>query len=850
MSLTLLGAMQLSGQQNLTPENYAQWHYLGSGASTPNAQWLTYFKKYPEADTLFLKKLPTGKIESYPGAAQHMFTDDGKFFIVIQGGLMTIRNLVSGSKKEVKSKGYLMAASAKSIVVHQPEKGIIEVYDLQGTIRFALEDVYEVKINHSGRQIAMVHAGSEDKSIMLSVLNYRGLPVTKSILTVRSGTIQMIEWSKQGKQLACYGSGGENSAAKIVYINLTKNKAVVKELSFKSLKLSSAKFVTSSGLFISDDGERVFFDVGDSAVNAEKQEAQDTSANEPLIWKSDANKPFEQSVPAGRIERRWVWHVRTGETRAVESLSQPNSALSGDHKYALLFNTSQFSPAFKYNGEFNDYYLMNLLSGQKELIVNKLPYERDYIGLSPAGKYMNYFKDGDWWTYDIKNKRHRCITTGIKDNFSEPHYDKPGTKVINPIGGWSAADKEIYIQGEYDIYLIKPDGSGYKRITNGSASHTRFRIFDDGTVVSNGSKTAGFSPKIIEEDNVIIHAINTRTLEEAIYIYNRLSGLALLKSGRKHYYSIRKLEHQQQWIFFESDFDQPAVLYVSSKDKEAKKIAQANVQQKKFHWGKSELIHYKVDTDSLNGALFYPAGYIPAKRYPMIVVVYEKLSNNLHKYSMPSATTDNGVNIANFTLNGYFVLCPDIVYEINEPGSSALNCVTAAVKQALSGRNIDSLKLGIIGHSFGGYETAFIIGQSKLFKAAVSGAPITDLKSYYLSLTAAGQPNLDKFERYQFRITSPFTDKGYTLNSPVNFASQMDTPLLLWAGGQDPVVSASQSIALQTALWRYGKNSTLLLYPGDGHSLMQQNNQEDLTSRVLEWFGYLLQDGTCPKWMK
>jgi dipeptidyl aminopeptidase/acylaminoacyl peptidase len=180
----------------------------------------------------------------------------------------------------------------------------------------------------------------------------------------------------------------------------------------------------------------------------------------------------------------------------------------------------------------------------------------------------------------------------------------------------------------------------------------------------------------------------------------------------------------------------------------------------------------------------------------MVTYIYEKLSNNLHKYCMPSIHSDNGMNISNFTLNGYFVLCPDISYTINEPGKSALDCVTAAINKAQTKGNIDSKRLGLIGHSFGGYEVTYILGQCKIFKAAVAGAPVTDLRSHYLLVNSRGRPNLDNFEGYQYRITLPFYDPKFEANSPVAFADKIKTPLLIWTSDRDPVVSSYQSIEL------------------------------------------------------
>ena len=179
---------------------------------------------------------------------------------------------------------------------------------------------------------------------------------------------------------------------------------------------------------------------------------------------------------------------------------------------------------------------------------------------------------------------------------------------------------------------------------------------------------------------------------------------------------------------------------------------------------------------------------------------------------------------------------------------SAFDCVNAAVNVALVKGNIDAGRMGLIGHSFGGYETSYIIGQTNLFKVAVAGAAITDLRSHYL-FTNKRQVNLNNFERFQYRTILPYTDPKFEANSPINFANKIETPLLLWTSGQDPVVSPHQSIELQTALWRLGKPSVLLLYPNDDHSLMDKGNQKDLSEKVLQWFAYYLKGSPASDWI-
>ena len=152
--------------------------------------------------------------------------------------------------------------------------------------------------------------------------------------------------------------------------------------------------------------------------------------------------------------------------------------------------------------------------------------------------------------------------------------------------------------------------------------------------------------------------------------------------------------------------------------------------KKAFTYIINSIINFKnKDGKPLQGALFYPANYEPGKKYPMIVYIYEIRSNVLNRYVTPSPRSS--YNTTNYTSQGYFVFQPDIVYQTNHPGESAVNCVVPAVEEVLKTGMIDEKKIGIMGHSWGAYQTSFIITQTNLFSAAVAGAPLIDMISMY-----------------------------------------------------------------------------------------------------------------------
>jgi len=285
----------------------------------------------------------------------------------------------------------------------------------------------------------------------------------------------------------------------------------------------------------------------------------------------------------------------------------------------------------------------------------------------------------------------------------------------------------------------------------------------------------------------------------------------------------------------------------------SKLLVQSNPQQEEFYWGKAKLIHYKnTKGDSLSGILYYPAQYNSQKKYPMIVYIYEKLSNDFYKYIAPSQLEDRGFNITTFTTQGYFVLLPDISYQIGKPGLSAADCVVSATKEIIHKEMILPNRVGLIGHSFGGYETNFIITQTDLYAAAVSGSGASDLTNFYLTVGATGRSNMWRFENQQWRMgKSLFDDReGYNSNSPIEHAENITTPLLSWTGESDKQMNWNQSAALYLALHRLNKEHIMLVYPKEGHTILKPVNQKDLSMRIHDWFDHKLKDLPPSTWIK
>ena len=249
-----------------------------------------------------------------------------------------------------------------------------------------------------------------------------------------------------------------------------------------------------------------------------------------------------------------------------------------------------------------------------------------------------------------------------------------------------------------------------------------------------------------------------------------------------------------------------------------------------FLWGRSELIRFKNDDGvALSAALYKPENFDPKKKYPMLVYIYEPLSQNVNNFVEPRPS--HNINFAYYVSNGYLILTPDIVYTIGSPGPSALKCVLPAVQAVVDRGFVDENAIGIQGHSWGGYQTAYMITQTHRFRAAEAGAPVGNMTSAYSGIRwGSGLPRQFQYEQSQSRIARPLYEapQKFIENSPIFHIQGVKTPLLILHDDNDDAVPWYQGIELFLALRRNGKEAYLFNYNGEFHGLRRRHDQKDL----------------------
>jgi acetyl esterase/lipase len=517
-------------------------------------------------------------------------------------------------------------------------------------------------------------------------------------------------------------------------------------------------------------------------------------------------------------------------------------SIAPEYKYAMGADVRDYELEGNLDGKrFQDVYAVNLTTGERKPALKKA---RWVMNPSPDGTHFLYYSDGSFYTFDMGSGRSYNITENLPSVFFNIEDDhnvaKPPTRAI----GWSKDSSAVLLSDGWDIWKAPVHGgAGVNLTANGKREKIRYR---------NRFRLDPDEKGIDLAEPMYVDAYGEWTKKAGIGVIDPGKvGVRMTHWDDAAYGTLLRAKKADVYLYTrETNQDYPNLYAAKASLQDGQKVTDANPQQKNFLWTKGvKVIDYTSDKgDKLQGALYLPANYESGKTYPAIVFIYEKLSQGANTYSVPGF---NGFNTSVYTSNGYAVLTPDIVYKVNDPGMSAVWCVLPALKAAIATGVVDPKRVALHGHSWGGYQTAFLVTQTNAFHAAIAGAPLTDMIAMYNAVYwNSGSANQPIFESSQGRFTGgPWENlEAYQRNSPVYHAKNVTTPLLLLHNDKDGAVDWTQGIEYFNTLRRMGKPTVLLQYKGENHGLRKPENMKDYTVRMKEFFDYQLMDRQPPKW--
>jgi dipeptidyl aminopeptidase/acylaminoacyl peptidase len=512
-------------------------------------------------------------------------------------------------------------------------------------------------------------------------------------------------------------------------------------------------------------------------------------------------------------------------------------------RWALGFDDRATRRSVSLDGRhLQDVYVIDLHTGRRDLALKAV---RNVMGASPDGTRFLYHTDGHFFVYDMPTRASRCVSKTAATSFIDTENDRPVDRPPTRPFGWAKDSSAVLVSDNWDVWKL-PVGEGAPVNLTGDGKKLglryRFRVALDP-----------------EEKGIDLAApLYLSVLEE----WTKKSGYiridpkgdrARLLWGDAEFGGLSKARDADVFVYTrEATADYPDYHVTDAGFKQARRLTTANPQQKEFLWSSGAmLVDYESSKgDRLQGALFLPANYQKGKKYPTVVYIYERLSQMKNRYLQPRGL---GFNPSLYTSNGYAVLMPDIKYRVNDPGMSAVWCVLPALEAAIATGVVDRDRVGLQGHSWGGYQTAFLITQTQAFRAAAAGAPLTNMVSMYSSVYwNTGWANQRIFESSQGRFTSGYWDQleAYVRNSPVFHAKNVKTPLMLLHNDKDGAVDFNQGIEYFNTLRRLNCSVVMLQYKGENHGLAKPANQKDYSVRMREFFDHHLLGKPAPAWLK
>jgi dipeptidyl aminopeptidase/acylaminoacyl peptidase len=582
-----------------------------------------------------------------------------------------------------------------------------------------------------------------------------------------------------------------------------------------------------------------------AAADACDEEDEDTTVE---IWHAvDVDIVPTQKVRADRDRQDnylSVWHLSDGRFVQLENELTETVRISEGQWRAAGIDQTPYEADRMFGPVFNDIYVVDLMTGERNVALERVQY---FNGMSPGGRYLLWLENDQYWTYDIETGARVCLTDGLPTSFVNIEDDH--TVVQKPphgITGWLEGDAAVLLNDKHDIWRVAPDGSGAGQITWGAESNVRHR---------RARVDRDFDNQAIDPDEPIYFTIYDDWTETWGYARAERPGegpeTLVWEDARVS--SLLKADDADVYLYRSENFETSPNYFVADNAglRGARRVTDTNAFQSDYAWGRSELLEFENTWgDQLQGSLYYPANYEPGRQYPMIVYIYEIRSNAVRSYNVPSERSY--YNFQGWVQDGYFVWQPDIVYRDRDPGVSAVASIVPSVEAVIETGMIDPDGVGLIGHSWGGYQTTFLVTQTDIFSAGVAGAPLTNLFSMYLSVYwNSGGTDARIFEISQGRMEVPFweDEDAYKRNSPVFHIENMNTPLLMAQGTVDGAVDFNQGVEFYNAARREGKDFVFLVYNDENHGFRKEENQLDYHRRITEWFAHYLKGEPAPEWI-
>ncbi|HPS96008.1 MAG TPA: prolyl oligopeptidase family serine peptidase [Bacteroidales bacterium] len=830
------------GKKLLTVNDIVKWNRITDSKISDDGKYVAV--KIEPWKGRFVAKLYNSKGEeifSADSAKTIFFTPDSRYLVLNKAGKKA-ESLVfySISKKEYTKRdstvSFRMLPEWGNWVAVKGKDSVLTILDLSTGIERKFTGVADFLPAKKG------------KSVLIKTKNqlvYAQIESNKTIELSSAKKTDKMSISADGLNVA-WISGGE--------LRLKSDGAESKQITVKgNNSFPDGWRVSENGeLRFSDDGTKIYF----GTAPAERQRDTTVAKDEwptVQVWNWKEKTQFTiQVIDKEKDKKKSFLAVYDIKNDIANQIESPLADLSlmldkGNSDYAVNISNDKYKLEEMWEGRTKyDVYLVNTLLGRSTPVITGLNGE---VRASPKGRFLYWYSlpDSSWFTFSVSKLKEYRVSSPAVIKASDEENDVPEWPSSYQIAGWNDEETALYIYDRYDIWRVSPDGGfAPERITrNGRENHITYRVL-------RLDEKKGY---IDDKNTLLLSSFNEISRESGFCTLNpnRKEEPKQLLSGPFMYGNVQKAASGAEVMYTKESFELFPDLWLSDMSfRKPIRITNANPQQSDFNWGTAELIKWTtLDGKVVEGVIYKPADFDPNKKYPMIVNFYEKNSSTLYSYRTPEAHRST-IDYHMYTSNGYVVFNPDIYYKEGYPGESAYNCIMPGISAILNMGFVDKAKIGAQGHSWGGYQVAYLATRTSLFAAIESGAPVVNMFSAYGGIRwGTGHNRSFQYEHEQSRIgKTPWESPlRYIENSPIFSMDKVTTPILIMANDKDGHVPWYQGIEYFTSLKRLQKPVWLLNYSGEVHWPQKMENKIDFQKRMMQFFNHYLKGEQMPEWM-
>ena len=870
---SLSPALAQNASKSLTIDDLVTWQRITDREISDNGKWVACKMEPWEGDaTVYLYAAQGQETATFSPADKFAFSASSGYLVVTQTpGKSTVDSLkilktkedkmpmntlviysVAGKKETIDSlKTFKLADEADWIAYQRGRKdSTLYVRSLDGSKTFQFPTVTDFQFAKKSDMLYYTSA-AEGEAGIFTLNPEKGSP---ALIKEGKGVFKQTTFDEKGERLAFLYCADKDSSYKALSLWLSEHNAPAKEIATRGNKAFPAEWVINENgmLQFSKSASRLFF--GTSPEPRQKDTTQ-LAENRPNVQVWSWDEPVQYTVQNYNKEKdlkksyQAVYNLGNGSIFQLANEELPNIQLGneGDAALALLSTSRPYSLSSMWEARTrSDYYTVSLDNGERKQIA-----QADYgrFRLSPQGKYAYWYGETDscWYTIALaEGKRYRLTTPESFPAWDEEN-DVPNHPYAHGAAGWTANDQNLLIYDRYDIWKFDPTAatSPINLTVNGRKEKLSYRL-------EQLDKEARFidlgKPQLLKGFN--------ETTKGYGFYNARLSAPAAPKTllaGNYMLRSINKAKNTDDVIYTMETFQQyPDIHYSTLAFKKSVQLTHGDKQQEGFIWGTAELVSWiSLDGRPLEGVIYKPANFDPNKKYPMMVNFYERNSETLYNYRMPEPHRST-IDYHLYNSNEYIIFNPDIRYVDGYPGESCYNCLMPGITMMIAKGYIDEKGIGAQGHSWGGYQVAYLATRTNLFSAIESGAPVVNMFSAYGGIRwGSGMARSFQYEHTQSRLgATPWSSPlRYLENSPLFTMDKVQTPILIMHNDADGHVPWYQGIEYFVAMKRLGKPCWLLNYTGEPHWPTNMANRIDFQRRMFQFFNHYLKNQKMPKWM-